>query len=248
VLPILAGIASAERRDLALGHVADLLETDIGALSNVAIGDQRPIGGVDQPLIGGIWPVANAWLTGAYARRDPSQAWTSFIRNTLAAHAEKYPDLWYGIWTGPDSFNGPDNERPGEADAHLATALTDYPALNAHVHTGPLRALVDLVGVEGTTAGLRITPRLPTETFAVTWPRLRVASMPTSIEGHVVTASDGPVQMEVALPSGLRAMQDLSVVVDEIEAEAAVDGATVRFVLPGRADSPVAWRVEAGAL
>lgn len=93
-----------------------------------------------QPQIAGVWPVANAWTTEAYAQRDAAAGWDSFTRNTLFTHAAEYAGLWYGIWTGPDSFFGPDAERPGEADAHLATALTDYPALNTHIHTSPLRA------------------------------------------------------------------------------------------------------------
>ena len=244
VFPVLSGIASDERREAALGAVGELLDTNIGALSNVAIGEGTPGDGVDRPLIGGIWPVANAWLTGAYARRDPAEGWSSFIRNTLAAHAEQYPDLWYGIWTGPDSFNGPASDRPGEADAHFATALTDYPALNAHVHTGPLRALMEIVGVTGTRDGLRMTPRLPSETFSVEWPRLGVRGTPTSMEGYVVTATDGPVVMEVSLPSGLRGQQILVTVADAPVA-ATVEEGVARFVLAGVAEARVPWRIEA---
>jgi hypothetical protein len=244
VFPVLAGRVDAARRDAALGEVVTRLETDIGALSNVAIGAGGEVGGPDKPLVGGIWPVANAWLTAAYARRDASEAWSSFRRNTLAAHAEKYPDLWYGIWTGPDSFNGPDNARPGEADAHLVTALTDYPALNSHMHSSPVRALTDLVGVSGTRDGLRILPRLPTETFAVDWPRLRVHSTPQVIDGSYVAAADGPVVLEVALPSGLRGGAVPTVTVDGAVTTATVDADVARFTLPARAGSAVTWRVE----
>jgi hypothetical protein len=243
VLPVLAGIVDESRRDSALNEVVQRLETSIGALSNVAIGSDTGVGGPDRPLVGGIWPVANAWLTGAYARRDLNEAWSSFTRNTLAAHAQTYPDLWYGIWTGPDSFNGPDNDRPGEADAHQVTALTDYPALNAHMHTSPLRALVDLVGISGTRDGLRITPRVPTETFTVEWPRLQLRSRPGSIEGSVVASSDGPLMMEVALPSGLRDAA-VQVTVDGAATEATVAGGIARFLLPARADLPVAFHIE----
>jgi len=243
VFPALAGIVDAVRRDLALGMVEGRLETTIGAVSNVEIGPESGVGGPDRPLVGGIWPVANAWLTGAYARRDVNEAWSSFIRNTLAAHASLYPDLWYGIWTGPDSFNGPDNARSGEADAHIVTALTDYPALNAHMHTSPLRALMEIAGVAGTRDGIRITPRLPTETFTVEWPRLRVRSTPSLIEGQVVTSADGPLVMEVALPSGLRSAPAVRVTVDGTTAAATVDGDIVRFVLPARAGVPALWRV-----
>jgi len=245
ILPVLAGITDPAQRDSALDLVVDRLETPIGAVSNVVVDDGTTGGGPDLPLIGGIWPVANAWLTGAYARRDPAEAWSSFTRNTLAAHAEAYPGLWYGIWTGPDSFNGPDDERPGEADAHLATALTDYPALNVHVHTGPLRALPELVGVNGTRDGLRITPRLPTETFSVVWPRLEVRGTPQSIEGRYAASADGPVVMEIALPSGLRS-GPVRVAVDDAVVEAEVAGERVRFNMPGRRDTAVAWRVAGG--
>ena len=245
VFPVLAGIVEPVRRDLALDEVVARLETSIGALSNVAISSGAPTGGgADRPLVGGIWPVANAWLTAAYARRSADEAWSSFIHNTLAAHAEKYPDLWYGIWTGPDSFNGPDNPRPGEADAHRVTALTDYPALNAHVHTGPLRALMDIIGVSGTVDGLRITPRVPTERFTVEWPRFKLQSTPNSIAGDFVASSDGPVVMRVALPSGLRGAAALRVTVDGAVVESTVTTDVVRFVLPGHAGSPVAWQID----
>ncbi len=243
VLPVLAGIVDPVRRDLALNEVVERLETSIGALSNVAIGSDSGVGGPDRPLVGGVWPVANAWLTGAYARRDPNEAWSSFLRNTLAAHAERYPDLWYGIWTGPDSFNGPDSERPGEADAHLVTALTDYPALNAHMHTSALRALADIVGVSGTRDGLRLTPRLPTETFAVEWPRLRLHSTPESVEGAVVVSSEGALLVEVALPSGLEDSASVHVTVDGVATESAVAAGVARFSLSARSEAPVSFRI-----
>lgn len=243
VFPVLAGIVDQPRRDLALDQVVERLETSAGALSNVEIGSGDTAGGPDRPLIGGIWPVANAWLTGAYARRDAGEGWSSFTRNTLAAHAEKYPDLWYGIWTGPDSFNGPDSERPGEADAHSVTALTDYPALDAHMHTSPLRALMEIVGVSGTVDGIRITPRLPTETFAVEWPRLGVSSTPDSIAGYLVSSADGPAIMEVALPSGLRGAATVHVSVDGNAVGSTVQGDIARFSLAARREARVDWRI-----
>ncbi len=247
VFPILSGIVDDVRRDTALDQVAERLETDIGALSNVAIGDQGPVGGVDQPLIGGIWPVANAWLTPAYARRDAAEGWSSFVRNTLAAHAEAYPGLWYGIWTGPDSFNGPDKARPGEADAHIATALTDYPALNAHMHTSPLRALTDLVGVSGTATGIRIAPLLPTETFHVRWPRLRVESTPSTMAGDVTLIGDAAATLTLALPSGLRSLPTVSATVNGVTTTPAVVDGEVELSLPASPDVAISWSVEAGS-
>jgi hypothetical protein len=178
------------------------------------------------------------------ARRDAALD-LSFGRNTLAAHAEQYPALWCGIWTGPDSFNGPDKERPGEADAHLATALTDYPPLNVHVHTGPLRGLTELVGVEGTRGGIRITPRLPTERFSVRWPRLRLSSTAEHLEGGCRLVGSGAIEIDLALPSGLRGAE---VAVEGYVRDVARDpGGRVHFTVDGHAGEEATWVIRPAA-
>lgn len=202
VLPILANLTDDARRDALLDLVNDRFETPLGAMTTVGFGGGP--GGVDQPQVGGVWPVASAWVTEALAARDPMEGWSSLQRSTLFTHATLYPDLWYGIWTGPDSYFGPDAERPGEADAHLATALTDYPALNVHVHLGPIRALLGLLGVRPTAAGLEIAPRLPTESFAVTFPALSIRSAPDRIEIGYVAGADDTIALGLRVPSALR--------------------------------------------
>ncbi len=46
---------------------------------------------------GGIWPSINGTLIWALAMTDPRAAWDEWKKNCLAAHAEAYPDIWYGI-------------------------------------------------------------------------------------------------------------------------------------------------------
>lgn len=241
LFPVLAGAVDDERRDAALDAVVQVLETDLGAVSNVAIGETGPIGGPDQPLVGGIWPVANAWLTEAYARRDVDEGWSSFVRNTLAAHAQAHPNLWYGIWTGPDSFNGPQHPRPGEADAHPATALTDYPALNMHVHTSPLRAMMGLLGIEPTGQGIALTPRLPSATFSVHWPRLVLEQRPDFIGGSYVASSNGPIELDVALPSRLRNRSSVHADIAGVRTQVPTTAGRATITLPAIADTKVAW-------
>ena len=244
VLAILGGLTDGPRADALLALVRVKLETPLGAMSTVALDPLDPIGGPDVPQIAGVWPVANAWTTEAYAQRDPTAGWDSFTRNTLFTHAAQYPDLWYGVWTGPDSFFGPDAARPGEADAHQATALTDYPALNAHVHTSPLRALVGLLGIRGTRDGLVIAPRVPTETFQVVFPRLSLRSAPTLLEGSYAPVGAGDVVLRVRLTSALAAATALHVQVDGADVASARDGADVVFTARATADAAFAWRVE----
>jgi Glycosyl hydrolase 36 superfamily, catalytic domain len=243
VLPTLGGIVDDARRGQLLQVIQDRLETDIGAVSTVElVASGGSVGGIDQPQVGGIWPVANAWLTEMYARSDARAGWSSFIRNSLTAHAKAYPELWYGIWTGPDSYNGPDHERPGEADAHAVTALTDYPALNTHVHSSPLRALQSLLGVSGTPSGVRIDPRVPAETFSVIWPRLTVRSQPDAISGTITASATELIELGVTVPSGLR-QGELLVTAASMTVPYRREADAVWFALSARRDAPVSWSI-----
>ncbi len=241
LFPILAGLVTPERRAALLALIDERMETSIGAVSNIPLGDGGS-GGIDQPQLAGVWPVANAWLTEAWSLQDPAAAWSSFIRNTLAAHADAYPGIWYGVWTGPDSYHGPDHERAGEADAHLVTALTDYPALNMHVHTSPLRALAGLLGIAAAADGLTIAPRVPGDTFAVIWPRLTLRASPTSIEGSITASATDTFTLRVLLPAGLRAAS-FQVTAGGQPVAYTRTGDLVAFAFPATADTAVAWRI-----
>lgn len=240
VLPIVAGAVTPERRAQLLDLVERQLDTPIGPMT--VISNAGPTGDVDEPQVGGVWPVASAWLTEAYALHDPVRGWSSLVRNTLFAHAEAFPALWYGVWSGPDSYYGPDAERPGEADAHLATALTDYPVLNTHAHASVLRALFAVAGIRGTASGLAIEPRFPTETFEIQWPRIRLASTPASIGGVLVPSGGGPIEMRIRVPSGLRG-GDAVVTVDGATVPHTRDGDDAIFTLSATADLAVAWSI-----
>lgn len=188
-------------------------------------------------------PAAQHRTTEAYAQRDATAGWASFTRNTLFTHAAEFPDLWYGIWTGPDSYFGPDAERPGEADAHVATALTDYPALNAHIHTSPLRALMGILGIRGTRDGIAIAPHVPTDTFHVVFPRLSLRSTPARIDGTYTPVNGGAIVFRVRLTPALAAASALSVDVDGAPVAATRDGDDVVFTADSAADTELAWTV-----
>jgi len=244
VLPILANAVTPERRGLLLDLVDRVMDTPIGPMTVVPIAPGGSTGDIDEPQVGGVWPVASSWLTEAYARHDPARGWSSLVRNTLFAHAEAFPSLWYGVWSGPDSYYGPDAERPGEADAHLATALTDYPVFNTHAHSSVLRALFAIAGIRGTAEGLAIVPRFPTETYSILWPRLALASTPSSISGSLTTVGPGPVVMRVRLPSGLRAAT-IHVTVDGAAVTSQRTGDDAVFTLTASAHTPHAWAITA---
>jgi hypothetical protein len=43
---------------------------------------------------GGVWPSINGTLVWALARVDGDMAWDEWVKNSLAAHAEAYPEVW----------------------------------------------------------------------------------------------------------------------------------------------------------
>ena len=108
---------------------------------------------------GGVWAAVNALLAWAYATVDPARAWASLRSQSLAAHAAAYPDVWYGIWSGPDAYNAWFGSRPGETFVQPATPMREFPVLNANAHAGPLLALLRVLGIETTPDGLVVRDR-----------------------------------------------------------------------------------------
>ncbi|TAL31961.1 MAG: hypothetical protein EPN93_16620 [Spirochaetes bacterium] len=126
----------------------------------------------------GIWPSINGTLIWALSLVDPNMAWDEWKKNSRAVHAERFPDVWYGIWSGPDKINSVFSRYPGQTqfdesllekegvNSTQAYGLkgmnwTDFPVMNMHPHAWPLYSMAKLMGIEFTGEGVRITPRLP---------------------------------------------------------------------------------------
>ena len=237
VLPILAGVVDQDRRDSLLDMIAAELETTAGTM------DRGSVGSSDRD--GRMLPIVNAWLTEARAARDPQEAWQSLLGGTLAAHADAFPKVGYGVWTGPDSFGGPDAELPGQGEIRSDLADTDYPALSFQLHIGPLRAAMALAGVDTGLNSWRIEPRFPSETFSMVLPRLELKGTPTSLEGVIVASGDEVLTLVVKLPTGARAA-GLAVKVKDTAVEfTRGDDDTLAFDVALTRDEAVSWSVRA---
>ncbi|KAA0234280.1 MAG: hypothetical protein JJLCMIEE_02531 [Acidimicrobiales bacterium] len=111
---------------------------------------------------GGVWAAISALLAWGYALHDPDRAWRCLAKQSFAQHAAAYPHIWYGIWSGPDSYNSHLGDRPGETFVQPATPMTEYPVMNSNAHAGPLLALLRVLGVETAPPGLVVrAPQLP---------------------------------------------------------------------------------------
>jgi hypothetical protein len=127
---------------------------------------------------GGVWPSINGTLIWALARVNGKLAWDEWKKNTLAVHAESYPDVWYGIWSGPDTYNSHLSTYPGQTifvppelkvksswTGGVKLFWTDYPVSNMHPHAWPLYDIIKLIGLEFTEEGFILAPSLPKDEY-----------------------------------------------------------------------------------
>ncbi|MBD3253760.1 MAG: hypothetical protein GF383_01640 [Candidatus Lokiarchaeota archaeon] len=183
---IIGKIANSTQRDILFENIDNRLR------------DPSPIGAMllDKPLKrifnkegvfanGGVWAAMNGLLIWALSKEKKKSAWEEWKKNTLARHAEIYPNIWYGIWSGPDSYNSVLSSYPGhtmfnedlilkekasqeekrEPGNHLDLNMTDFPVMNMNCHAWPLYSLIKLLGIEFNPSGISITPALNQSKF-----------------------------------------------------------------------------------
>lgn len=119
---------------------------------------------------GGTWFAMNYLLAWGYGYYDREKAWAAMRKNSLSLKATIDPALWYGIWSGPDSFNADHADRPRETYFHLPTPTTDFPVMNLNVHAVCLATLIKLCGVEPTKDGFVPQPLLPFSNYSLHTP------------------------------------------------------------------------------
>ena len=156
---LVAQIGTDEQRQALVAAIAERLDDPcpIGALSLDRPLDVR--GGILAPgwdTNGGVWPVLTSLLTWGYALQDPPRAQRLLHKQLLATHARTYPELWPGVWSGPDCYNAPYAMDPGGTFVQPATPMAEFPVMNAHTHAGPLFALIKVLGLEAGPDGLAV--------------------------------------------------------------------------------------------
>lgn len=161
---LIARIGTDEQRRALVGTIAETCD-DPSPIGATILDRPHPVRlGVLAPgwdCNGGVWSAINGLLTWAYALHDPELAWRSLEKQSFAAHARAYPHVWFGIWSGPDSYNAHYAERPGETFVQPATPMAEFPVMNSNAHAGPLLALLKTLGVEAGPEGVTVTPALP---------------------------------------------------------------------------------------
>ena len=167
---IIGGVASSEQARELARSMDELIRrpSPIGAMqiskgSRTAEAAGAKIGTGED---GGVWPSLNGTLVWGLALVDGKMAWDEWKKNSFASHADVYPEIWYGTWSGPDTLNSVLNEYPGQtmlsdvllkkrAGRHRLVfprdfGWTDFPVMNMHPHAWQLYMLAKLLGWNST--------------------------------------------------------------------------------------------------
>ena len=169
----------------------------------------------------------NGMFIHALAKVDGEMAWDEWKKNSFAYHAEAYPALWYGTWSGPDVYNGVFRDPPGglessEEAKHGKEGFSDvdFPVMNMHPHAWPLFSAAKMLGLEFTAEGATLRPQLPLHTYRFTSPLFGLERTARGYEGwYAPHGTDGEWKL-----------------VFDLRAE---DAAKVRSVRVNGAESPV---------
>jgi hypothetical protein len=186
---IIGGCTNDEQARTLVGNMDRELRqiSPIGAIQLTAGPDQEQRGAwKSEPGTqsnGGVWPSLNQTLIWALAGIDGAMAWDEWEKNSFARHAEVYPEIWYGTWSGPDVLNSALSKHPGGTTGGKPFGWTDFPVLNMHTHACPLYALTKLIGLEFTVAGILLAPKLPLASFRFESPLLGLIKSADGYEG-----------------------------------------------------------------
>ncbi|MCA1902519.1 MAG: hypothetical protein LDL53_09945 [Candidatus Hydrogenedens sp.] len=148
---------------------------------------------------GGIWYAINAWLAWAWSECNPQEAWNFLLKNTLFTHAETYPNIWYGIWSGPDAYNSAEHPRAGETFCLNFTPMTRFPIMNMNCHAGILFAVLKMFGLSPKKGTLIIDPKLPFNEFKLKTSLISYAYQPEKIELQYLPICSGHITLCIKL-------------------------------------------------
>lgn len=194
---------------------------------------------------GGVWYDINGWLVWALGEMEGivpnarEYAWDEYTRNTLAAHANAYPDHWNGTINVDDACSAWYSSTPSTCG--VGFALSFMGSITEH-NTWMVMDAIRLAGVTATFGGYHVDPHLPMEEFTVRMPRIGVATETGLIRGYVTPERGGVLEMEVVLPESWPGAGAVAYV-NGVAVATSVVGDVVRFSMPSTAGGTVDWAV-----
>jgi len=217
-----------------------------------------------QGVNAGIWPSINGTLIWALSLVDGQMGWDEWKKNTLAYHAENFPDVWYGIWSGPDTYNSdlskypgqtvfneglltgePEDGEEGELIGHLATAWTDFPVFNLHPHAWPLYDVTRLVGINFNREGVEINPTLPKDSFELITSLFGLIKSHEGYSGWYNPKKEGKWSISFKMSDEeLKKIKYISI--NGVKSDYSIDKNFLNLIGENKIDKPLTWQIVTG--
>jgi hypothetical protein len=255
---IIGGAATAEQSATLVEAIDELVRkpSPIGAMiqSQPTPTMTSPAGTLEN---GGVWASINGTLIWALAMQDGAMAWDEWKKNSLTRHAEAYPNIWYGIWSGPDFYRSVLSLHPGETQfqdpnspdpkerSNWDIFWTDFPVMCLHQHAWPLYTTAKLLGLEFHERGLRLQPTLPMDEYDFSSALVGVRKSKSGYSGWYEPSVAGRWELEIQLPETerlrLRALR-----VNGVAQALTAGGGAIRIWGASQAGKPLRWEVTLG--
>jgi hypothetical protein len=205
----------------------------------------------------GIWPSINGTLVWALSMVDGKIAYDEWKKNLLANKAEKYPEIWYGIWSAPDTWNSIYSEYPGhtlfnkyvltgnkkDSDEGLLTTgvnWTDFPILNLHPHAWALFNIFHLIGLCFTKEGIEFTPHFPEKNYKIKSSLIYFEKNQNSLKGYYNPQIEGIYKIRYNFNFDITE-KIKKVVVSGDSTQFEIKANSIEFEGKGGNSSPLSW-------
>jgi len=253
---IIGGAATAAQMDKLAESMDNLVRrpSPIGAILMSRGTEQMPTP-IGELMNAGVWPSINGTLVWALTQVDGSMAWDEWKKNTLAQHAEAYPETWYGIWSGPDCYNSVLSRYPGQTifDERILTEgqqgrpmitrvnWTDFPVMNMHPHAWTLYDIVKLIGIEFTPEGVELMPSLPKSEYRFASPILGLEKSKEGYSGWYSPDVAGKWQITLRIPKDERDRFTSLEINDEVRPLTRAEDGTLQWSTESSPGKPLRW-------
>jgi hypothetical protein len=209
---------------------------------------------------GGIWPSINGTLIWALSLVDGQMAWDEWKKNTLAMHAENYPEIWYGIWSGPDTYNSDLSEYPGQTHVfkyfitndpkdkeemlkdYISISWTDFPVMNLHPHAWPIYNITHLIGVKFTKEGVELSPCLPKDEYDFSSPLLGFKKFKEGYSGWYFPLLEGTWKLSLTLNKD-EISEFQSIIVNGKIEKLDIEGDKIKWQGLSAPNKPLEWEI-----
>ena len=227
-------------------------------LLSKAIGSQVESAGMATNA--GIWPSINGTLIWALSKYSSELAYDEWKKNTFAHKANIYPDIWYGIWSGPDTWNSSFSEYPGhtlfakyyetkdpkdkqEGLLSMGINWTDFPVLNLHPHAWPLYNMLNLLGLQFTRYGIEFAPNLPKKEYGLSSPVIGFKKELNGYKGWFSPHKEDTYSVRISLDE-IELNSITRVIVNEQISDFKILKGAIHFTGIASLKKPLTWKIE----